>query len=68
MLFSDALHPRVINGSGLVFLETDFSIPLSTLYLLALTVARKAVLNFRSTTGSGGGGQVQQLELWQQVS
>lgn len=68
MLFSDALHPRVINGSGLVLLETDFSIPLSTLYLLALTVARKAVLNFRSTTGSGGGGQVQQLELWQQVS
>lgn len=35
MLFSDALHPCVINGSGLVFLETDFSIPLSTLYLLA---------------------------------
>ena len=34
---------------------------------LTLTVPWKAVLNSRSTTGSGGGGQVWQLELWQQV-
>lgn len=69
MLFSDALYPCVINGSGLMFLETGFSIPLSTLYLLArwLCSPSESCSELQIHYGEWWGGQARQLELWQQV-